>query len=101
MTRKFAYRVLGIAVLMGGMAVVALADDPWMDTYGPTDPSVSSQPEQGMEQPGEGEIREPMETGAIPDSPGSSSEEFRMDTGEEPAVEIGGQLYRPGVDLGP
>ena len=50
-----------------------------------------------MEQSDAGEIREPMETGALPDSSESS---FKEDTGELPTVELGGQRYRPGIDLG-
>ncbi len=70
MTGKSAFYALAVAVLMGTMAVAALADDQRMDSYGPADSSVSSQPEQGVEQPDAGEIREPMETGAVPGSAG-------------------------------
>jgi len=101
MTRKSALYALAVVVLMGSMAVAALADDYGMNMYGPADSSVSAQPEQGVEQPNAGEIREPMETGAVPDRSESSSELFKMDTGEVPTVELGGQAYRPGIDLGP
>jgi len=65
---------------MGSMAVAALADDHGMDTYGPANSSATSQPYQGVEQgtgPGmehqsAGEIREPVETGALPDGSGSA-----------------------------
>lgn len=88
--------------MMGGMAVAALAEDQWMnDTYGPAEPSVSSQPENGLEQPNAGEIREPVETGAVPDRPEGLSNDFKEDTGEAPMVEIGGRLYRPNIDTGP
>jgi hypothetical protein len=73
MTGKSALYALAVAVLMGTMAVAVWADDQRMDLYGPADSSVSSQPEQGVEQPNAGEIREPMETGAVPDLPDSSS----------------------------
>ena len=99
MTRKSALYALAVVVLTGSMAVAALADDHGMNEYGPADSSVSSQPEQGVEQPAAGEIREPMETGAVPESSGSS-ERFKQSTGEEPTVEIGGRVYRPGIDLG-
>ena len=98
MTRKSALYALAVVVLMGSMAVAALAEDQVMNAYVPADSSVSAQPEQGVDQPVAGEIREPMETGSLPDSPGSS---FKRDTGEEPTVEIGGRLYRPGIDFGP
>ena len=59
--------VLAVVALIGTMAVAALADDQGMNMYGPEDSSVSAQPEQGMEQATAGEIREPVETGALPD----------------------------------
>jgi hypothetical protein len=93
MTRKSALYALAVVVLTGSMAVAALADDQGMNVYGPADSSVSAQPEQGVEQPDAGEIREPMETGAVPDR----SETF----GAEPTVEVGEQTFRPGIDVGP
>ncbi|HLO09216.1 MAG TPA: hypothetical protein VK303_00855, partial [Desulfobacteria bacterium] len=63
--------------------------------------SLSADPEQGLSPWGAGEIREPVETGAVPDRVEGSSDLFKQATGEEPAVEIGGQMYRPGVDTGP
>jgi hypothetical protein len=50
-----------------------------------------------MDQSAEGEIREPVETGAVPSTPRNS---FKESTGELPTVEIGGRTYRPGIDLG-
>jgi hypothetical protein len=67
MKGKYALYALAVVVLMGSMAVAALADDHGMDSYGPADSSFSAQPEQGVEQPATGEIREPVETGALPD----------------------------------
>jgi hypothetical protein len=106
MKGKSVLYALAVVLLMGTMGGAALADDQGMNAYGPADSSVSAQPEQGMlqqgvEQPDAGEIREPVETGAVPDRSESSSELFKMDTGEEPTVELGGQAYRPGIDLGP
>ena len=92
---------LAVVVLTGSMAVAALADDYGMNAYGPADSSVSSQPEQNVEQTAAGEIREPVETGAVPDRPESSSAlNCCTDSGESP-VEIGGRMFRPGIDLGP
>ncbi len=101
MTRKSALYALAVVVLMGSMAVAALADDQGMNMYGPAESSVSAQPEQGVEQPGAGEIREPVETGAVPDRPESSSDLHSNAVGDEPTVEFGGQMYRPDIDLGP
>jgi len=67
MTRKNAQYALAVVVLMGSMAVAALADYSDRDMYEPADSSVSAHPEQGMEQSDAGEIREPMETGALPE----------------------------------
>ena len=93
MIRKNAYLVLAVVVLMGTAAVAALADDQGMNAYGSEGNSDWARPEQGVEQPYAGEIREPVETGSVPD--------FKQSTGEEPAVEIAGQLFRPSVDTGP
>ena len=101
MTGKSALYALAVAVLTGTMAVAALADEQGTNMYGPADSSVSSQPEQGVESPDAGEIREPMETGSVPESSRGLSEDFKMDTGDEPTVEIGGQTFRPGIDSSP
>jgi hypothetical protein len=101
MTSKSALYALAVVVLTGSMAVAALADDQWMNEYGPAGSSVSAQPEQGVEQPEAGEIREPMETGAVPARPESSSDLNCCKDSGESTVEIGGQTFRPDIDLGP
>lgn len=101
MTRNSALYVLAVVVLTGSMAVAALADDHGMNAYGPADSSVSSPLEQGVEQSAAGEIREPVETGAVPDRPESSSElKCCTDSGGS-AVESGWSPFRPDVDGGP
>ena len=99
MTMKNALYALAVVVLMGSMAVAASADDQGMNGYGPADSSVSAQPEQGMVQPGAGEIREPVETGAVPDWSESSPGLHSNPSGDEPTVEFGGQVFRP-IDIG-
>ncbi len=106
MKGKSVLYALAVVVLTGTMGVAALADDRGMDAYGPADSSVSARPEQGVdqqgvEQPNAGEIREPMETGAVPHRSWSSSELFKRRTGEAPTVEYGGLTFRPSIDLGP
>ncbi|HLN91171.1 MAG TPA: hypothetical protein VK429_04865 [Patescibacteria group bacterium] len=93
MKSKSVLYALAVIVLTGGMAVAAFAEAPVA--------SLSADPEQGLSPWGAGEIREPVETGAVPDRVEGSSDLFKQATGEEPAVEIGGQMYRPGVDTGP
>ena len=100
MTRKNALYALAVVVLMGTMGVAALADDQGMNAYGPADSSVSAQPEQGMGQSAEGEIREPVETGAVPEWSGRSSDPQSNPSGDVPTVEFGGQTYRPDIDVG-
>jgi hypothetical protein len=90
MTGKSVLYALAVAVLMGTMAVAALADDQGMNLYGPADSSVSSQPEQGVEQPDAGEIREPMETGAVPDTSLGSSVPYCCSEGSDPTYWPGG-----------
>ena len=101
MTGKSVLYVLAVVVLVGGMAAVALADESGTYEYGSPESSVSSHPEQGMEQPDAGEIREPMETGAVPDQPGDSSDLKSSAIGDEPTEEFGGEVFRLGVDAGP
>jgi hypothetical protein len=100
MTRKNGLYALAVFVLMGTMGVAALADDQGMNAYGPADSSVSAQPEQGMEQPDAAEIREPVETGAVPDWSESSSDLHSHPSGDAPTVESGGLTFRP-IDVGP
>ena len=101
MIRKRVFLVLAVGVLMGTMAVVGLADDQWIDTYGSGgDSSVSSPSEQGMGQQGmeqqgvehsdAGEIREPVETGAVPDRPVNSSDLFCCSDKGDPTYLLGG-----------
>jgi len=90
MTRKTALYVLAVVVLTGSMAVAALADDQGMNMYGPADSSVSAQPERGVEQSDAGEIREPMETGAVPDRSESSSDLNCCSDSGDPTFRPGG-----------
>ncbi len=91
MTMKSAFYALAVAVLMGTMAVAALADDQGMSLYDSGDYTVSSQPEQGVEQSDAGEIREPMETGAVPErSSGSSVPHFFSGGSSDPTYWPGG-----------
>jgi hypothetical protein len=92
---------LALGVLMGTFAVVATADAEGMDTYGPWDKSLSAEPESSVGLPETGESRGPMETGAIPEPSGSSSYlSSNGQTGHE-TVEVGGQVFRVGIDDGP
>ena len=90
MIRKRAFLVLAVGVLMGTMAVAALADYPDRDLYEPADSSVSAQPERGVEQSDAGEIREPMETGAVPDRSESSSDLNCCSDSGDPTFRPGG-----------
>lgn len=101
MTRKSAVYALAVAVLMGTMAVAALADYSWEAGAVKPDTSVTAKPVQDMDYSDSGEIREPLETGSVPESQGGLSEDFKMDTGDEPTVEFGGQTFRPGIDSSP
>ena len=90
MTRKTALYALAVVVLTGSMAVAALADDHGMNVYGPADASLSADPERSIEQVDVGEIREPMETGAVPDRAESSSDTQSNGIGDWPTMENGG-----------
>jgi len=101
MTKRSALYALAVIVLMGGMAAVALADYDWAAGAVKPDSSVAAKPEQYMEPSAAGEIREPIETGAVPDRMDGLSDDFREDTGEAPVLEVGGQTFRPSIDTGP
>jgi len=104
MTRKTALYALAVVVLTGSMAVAALADDHGMNMYGPADASLSADPEKSVGQLGSVEIveiREPVETGAVPEWSLSSSDLHSNVGGDEATVEYGGQTFRPGIDDGP
>jgi hypothetical protein len=101
MTRKSALYALAVVVLMGSMAVAALADDHGMNLYGPPGSSLSADPESGVGQWNSVELREPVETGAIPDRSMSSSDITCCTDSGEPTVEAGGFSYRPSIDSGP
>jgi hypothetical protein len=101
MIKKRAFLVLAVGVLMGTMAVAALADYSDRDLYEPSDASLSADPERSVGQVDVGEVRGPMETGAVPEWAEGSSEDFKKSTGEEPTMEVGGQTFRPGIDFGP
>ena len=91
MIRKRAFLVLAVGVLMGTMAVIGFADDQWMDTYGAGGDSYgSSQPEPIMNHSNAGEIREPVETGAVPDPTVSSSDLNCCTNGTDPTFWMGG-----------
>ena len=99
MTRKTVLYALAVVVLTGSMAVAALAGDHAMNMYGPPDASLSAEPERSVGQLDAVEIREPVETGAVPDRFLSSSGLNSNASGDEPTVEIGAFKYRPGIDL--
>jgi len=98
MTGKSALYALAVAILMGSMAVAALADDYGTNMSEPSDSSLSAEPEVGVI-PNSGEIREPMETGSVPDRLESTSDPYQHDSGEESSVEFG--ELRPGIDTSP
>jgi len=70
MKNKIGYLGLAmvVAVLMAiGAPGTVLADNEGAGVYGTTEHSFSSEPAMGMEQSDAGEIREPIETGQLPD----------------------------------
>ena len=101
MTRKSALCALAVFVLTGSMAVAALADDHGMNAYEPEGYSSSTDVGTSEAQADEWELREAMETGGLPDRPGSSSDAVCCRGIDEPTIESGGQLFRPDVDAGP
>ena len=102
MTGKSALYALAVTVLMGTMAVVALAGDQHrMGTYGPADRSVSSDVGTSGSQADAWDLREAMETGSLPGQSVGSSESVCCGGIEGPTIESGGQLFRPDVDSGP
>ncbi len=70
MKGKSALFALAVVLLMGTMGGVALADyEQGNLMYGPADSFDSAHPSRGLDEAYVGEIREPVETGALPDGP--------------------------------
>jgi len=92
MTRKSALYAMAVVVLTGSMAVAALAGVSGLDMIGTPESSGWAQPEQGVEQlDAGGEIREPVETGAVPDRPESSSDLYCCSGSGDPTLfRVGG-----------
>lgn len=101
MTRKNGLYALAVFVLMGTMAVAALAGDQGMHLYGPADSSVSNDVGTSESQADAWDLREAMETGALPDRHVGSSDAMCCTGIDEPTVESGGLQYRPDIDVGP
>ena len=99
MTRKNALYALFAVVLMGSVAGAALADDHGMYMSGSQDPSLTAEPERNLWQSDAGEIREPVETGAVPEWSERSSDLQSNPNVDAPTVEYGGQSFRP-IDIG-
>ena len=93
MTGKSTYNALAVVVavvLAAGMGIgtagVVLADSGG-EGYGTFDSSYSSEPEKGVEPSSAGEIREPVETGALPDQSAKVGSDgwVNMDPGQQEA----------------
>ena len=101
MIGKSALYALAVAVLMGTMAVAALANDQGTYSYGPADSSMSNDVGTSGSQADAWDLREAMETGALPGQPVGSSDDVCCRGIDGPTIESGGQLFRPDVDAGP
>ena len=101
MTWKSAFYALAVVVLTGSMAVVALADDHGVNMYDPAESSVSTDVGTSEAHADEWELREAMETGALPpDRPVGSYDAACCRGIDEPTIEGGGQFFRPEIDTG-
>jgi len=94
MTRKIAYYTLAIVVvvvmaagMLIGSAGPVLADNEGTGVHGTTDYSFATEPEMGMQVADSGEIREPIETGALPhDSVVSRDGWVNLDVAEQNSI---------------
>lgn len=108
MTIKSALYALAVVVLTGSMAVVSFAEPPGMKSYGPSDSLESAEAEMSEAesgtvgtQPDAWDLRESMETGALPGQRVDSSEAVCCGGIDEPTIESGGREFRPGIDAAP
>lgn len=99
-TRKV-LMLLAAGVLISGLSGMAMADEKGVYSNDPSDYSTSTDPSWPPAQSDASLIREPMETGAIPERAGDSSDLKSNAPGDEPSVELGGQTFRSEIDLGP
>jgi len=101
MIRKRAFLVLAVGVLMGAMAVVAFAEAPVMQANNSADSYVSNDVgANGLQSSDAWEVREAMETGALPSETVGSSDAVCCRGIDEPTIEGGGLLFRPEIDTG-
>jgi hypothetical protein len=82
------------------MAVTALAGDQGTNVYRPAETSMSHDVGTSEPQLDAWDLREAMETGALPGQPVGSSDDVCCRGIEGPTIESGGQLFRPDVDSG-
>jgi hypothetical protein len=104
-TRKV-LMLLAVGVLMSGLSGVAVADDQGMLTYEAADYSRSADPswpaaQTDTSQTDPSQIREPVDTGAVPMVPESMSDQSCCGSQSFPVEEIGSRVFRPGLDDGP
>ena len=90
---------LAIVVLLSGLSGVALANEQGMLSNDSSEYSPSADPSWPPAQTDVSQIREPVEAGAVPDRPESSSDMHSNAAGDEPTVEIGGLRFRTKSDL--
>ncbi|MFA6148825.1 MAG: hypothetical protein WC899_11515 [bacterium] len=99
-TRKV-LMLLAAGILMSGWSGPAMADVRGILPNDASEYSPSADPSWPPSQSDASQIREPMETGAVPERSESLSGSHANAAGDEPAVEIGGQTFRTEIDLGP
>jgi hypothetical protein len=96
MTRKSALYAVAVVVLMGSMAVAASAGDQGLNLYARADSAYWPASSHIESEAGAAVVREPMETGAVPEKTEGSSDMKSDSPGGEQTVEFGGLKYRPG-----
>jgi hypothetical protein len=93
--------LLAVSVLLSGLSGVALANDPGMVAHDPSEYSPSADSSLSPANADASQIREPIETGAVPDQPESSSGLYSNPGGDASTLSAGWSLFRPDIEGSP
>ncbi|MBI5906414.1 MAG: hypothetical protein HZB86_12895 [Deltaproteobacteria bacterium] len=89
---------LGLCVMLAGVAGIAIADEQGMLPYEASDYSPSADPSWPSAQTDESQVREPIDTGAVPGMSESSSEQNCCADSSAEVYEQGTNVFRRGID---
>ncbi|MBI5906406.1 MAG: hypothetical protein HZB86_12855 [Deltaproteobacteria bacterium] len=91
---------LGLCVMLAGVSGIAFANEQGMLPYEASDYSLSADPSWPPANADATQVREPIDTGAVPGMSERSAEQNCCGDGREQSYEIGTGVFRHGIDDG-